>query len=181
MIGSLIGAGLSAVGSIGGALAGRSAAKKQAEMLKNQQAKNQAWYDRRYNEDSTQRADAQAALTRMKDAMTQRSQASAGAAAVMGAGPEAQAVENESQNQALAATVSNIAQAGEQRKDAIEGQYLQQDAALTGAAMGMEAQKGQNIAGAIGGIGQAAAGIATSFNQVGDAAEAAKKDNKVKE
>lgn len=49
-------------------------------MLGEQRRKNQDWYDRRYNEDATQRADAQAMLTRTAEAIRQRNLASAGSA-----------------------------------------------------------------------------------------------------
>ena len=83
MIGSLIGGGLKIGGAIAGGISGAKSAAKQQRMLNQQKMQNQRWYDQRYNEDSTQRADAQAALTNMRNAMAERSQASAGAAAVM--------------------------------------------------------------------------------------------------
>ena len=63
MIGSLVSAGLGAVGGILGASSKNKLIKQQMRMLEQQKKENQDWYDRRYNEDATQRADAQRLLT----------------------------------------------------------------------------------------------------------------------
>ena len=63
MIGSLVGAGLSAVGSIFGGISASKAMKRVKKNLQSQRQENENWYDRRYNEDATQRADAQRILT----------------------------------------------------------------------------------------------------------------------
>lgn len=54
----LVGAALGAVGSIFGGISASRAMKKAKQNLQDQIDKNQDWYDRRYNEDATQRADA---------------------------------------------------------------------------------------------------------------------------
>ena len=54
MIGSLVGAGLSAVGSIFGGISASKAMKKVKKNLQAQKQANKDWYDRRYNEDATQ-------------------------------------------------------------------------------------------------------------------------------
>lgn len=163
MIGSIIGGALKIGGSIAGGIMGRKSARKQARMIAEEKSKNQAWFDRRYNEDSTQRADAQAALTQMRDVMKERSAASAGAAAVMGGTEESIAAEKEAQNKALAETTSNIVVNGEARKDAVEAQYQSRDAQLGQMQLDVERQKAGNISGAIGGIANAGAGISESF------------------
>lgn len=142
---------------------GAKSARKQARMIAGEKSKNQAWFDRRYNEDSTQRADAQAAITKMRDTMKDRTAAAAGTAAVMGGTEESMAIEKEAQNKALAETMSNIAINGEARKDSIEAQYQARDAQLFDAQLGNEQQKANNIAGAVGGAASAGAGIAGSI------------------
>ena len=165
----MLGALLSIGGSIAGGIAGANAARKQRRALQSMKDKNQAWYDKNYYQDPTQRADAQAAITRMKDVMQQRTQRAAGTAAVTGATEETVASEKAAQNNALADVTSNIAANNEQRKDQIEQTYQQKDAAITEAQMQQQAQTGQNIAGAISGLGQVAGQIDTSIAAVTDA------------
>lgn len=168
MLGTIIGAGLSVAGSIAGGIAARSEAKKQAELLQKEKAKNEAWYNRRYNEDSTQRADAQASITRLREAINQRSKNAAGAAAVMGGSESSVAAEKEAQNNAMAQTISNIDVAGEARKDNIESQYMNRDAALTDKENAMSVAKAGGIASAIAGVAKAGGAIAGSFDSVED-------------
>ncbi len=166
MLGSIIGAGLGVAGSIFGGISASKAARKQARMLADEKKKNEAWYNRRYNEDSTQRADAQSALNRMREVMQERSQRSAGTAAVMGTGEEAVAAEKEAQNNALASTTANIAAQGEARKDAVESQYLQRDQDLSNQQQQVQAQKTAAISQAIGGIASAAGGMASNLDLI---------------
>ena len=63
MLGSIIGGAISAAGSIFGGISASKAMKKVKRNLQQQQKDNQNWYDQRYNEDATQRADAQRILT----------------------------------------------------------------------------------------------------------------------
>lgn len=165
MLGTLLAVG----GSIAGGIAGANAASKQRRMLQEQKQKNQAWYDKNYYADPTQRADAQAVLTRMRDIMQSRTKRAAGTAAVTGGTEESVAAEKEAQNNALAQTVSGIAASNENRKDNVEQQYMQKDAAITDAQMQQQSNIGQNIAGAVSGLGQIAGGIESSLAGVKDA------------
>lgn len=165
----MLGALLSIGGSIAGGIAGSEAASKQKRALQAMKDKNQAWYDKNYYQDPTQRADAQAAITRMKDVMQQRTQRAAGTAAVVGATEETVAAEKAAQNNALADVTSNIAANNEQRKDQIEQTYQAKDNAITEAEMQQQAQIGQNVAAAVSGIGQAAGEISDGFAKVKDA------------
>lgn len=140
-----------------GGIFGAASAGKQAEMLGEEKNKNQRWYDRRYNEDSVQRADAQSALTAMREAMKERTAASDGTSAVMGATGEQAAIEKMAQNSALASTISDIARKGEARKDGIEAQYQARDAQLS--QQQLEAEKAKAAA-----IAQAGAGIDATIN-----------------
>ena len=112
MLGTLLAIG----GSIAGGIAGADAAKKQRRMLEEQKQKNQAWYDKNYYADPTQRADAQAAISRMRDVMQERTKRTAGTTAVVGGTEEAVAAEKEAQNNALADVVTNIAASNKQEK-----------------------------------------------------------------
>ena len=169
MIGSLIGAGLGAAASIIGGIKARKAAQQANAMLDQQKAENQAWYDRRYNEDATQRADAQRMLTMTMDRMRRRNQAAAGTAAVMGSSPETVAAEKEANAQALADTASQIAAAGAARKDQVESQYLAQKNALTQQQIAVKNQQAANIGQAAGAAGQALMGAGAAVDELGEA------------
>lgn len=134
------------IGSIIGAIAGVSSANKQAQALNNEDAKNKEWYDRRYNEDITQRAENQQAINQMKDTMLNYGRTSAGAAAVGGASASSLANEKAAMNNALAQTTGNIAAAGAAQKDSIESTYMARDAQISNAKLDAEKAKAQAIA-----------------------------------
>lgn len=163
MIGSLVGAGLSAVGSIFGGISASKAMKKVKKNLQAQKQANQDWYDRRYNEDATQRADAQRILTKTEESIRNRNQQAAGAQAVMGGTEESVAAAKAANNQALADATSQIAVNAEARKDQIEQTYQQRDAQINDALNNLEQQKAQAISSAVQGVAQAGAGIAGAF------------------
>ena len=123
MLGGIIGGALGALGGIFGGISKNKMLKRMRNMINEQKRENQDWYDRRYNEDSTQRADAQAILTQTADMIRRRNQQSAGAQAVMGGTEESAAAAKEANAKALSDATSQIAVAGAQRKDQIEGQY----------------------------------------------------------
>ena len=118
------------IGTVLGGIFTASSKKKQDKMIAKEKEKNEQWYNRRYNEVGTERADAQAALTAMRDAMKERSKAAKGASIVSGGSEESMATEKAAQTAAMAQTISSINAANEQRKDAIESQYLAKDSAL---------------------------------------------------
>lgn len=163
MIGSFVGAGLSAVGSIFGGLSASKAMKKVKRNLQAQKQANEDWYNRRYNEDATQRADAQAMLTRTEELIRDRNRAAAGAQAVMGGTEESVAGAKGANNEALARAVTNIAVDGADRKDAIEQTYQQRGAQLDDALNNMEINKAHALRDAVQGVAQAGAGIADAF------------------
>ena len=123
--------------------------------------RSQSWYDRRYNEDATQRADAQRILTLTNENIRQRNQNAAGAQAVMGGTDESVAAAKAANNQALAEAASQIAAAGERRKDQIEAQYRETNAELNDKLMNLEQAKAQNVAQAVQGVAQAGSNMAS--------------------
>lgn len=147
-------------GTIFGGISASKAMKKVRNSLQEQKRSNQDWYDRRYNEDATQRADAQAILTRTEEAIKSRNRAAAGAAAVAGGTEESVAATKAANAQAMADAASQIAVAGERRKDAVEQQYQQRDAQLDDTLNNMEANKAQAISQAVEGVAQKGANIA---------------------
>lgn len=163
MLGGIIGAAVGAAGNIFGGISKNRMLKKQMQMVREQQAANQNWYDRRYNEDATQRADAQAILARTEEAIKQRNRGAAGAQAVMGGTEESVAAAKEANAKALSDATSRIAIAGEQRKDQVEQQYLAKNDALSDKLRELEGQKQSVLDIAGGAIGGAANGYASGM------------------
>ena len=164
MIGALIGAGLVLASSIAGGIANRKARRKQEQMLAQQQRENQAWYDRKYNEDPTKRADTERLLTQMQEQIKNRNRAAKGRQAVMGGTEDSTTAVKEANNKTLADTTSQIVAANEARKDAIEQQYQQNKRSIQGQQMQMEAEKSADTANAVAGVAGTAANIAATLD-----------------
>ena len=145
MLGSLIGAGLGVASSIFGGISARKARRKQERMLAQQEKENQAWYDRKYNEDPTKRADTVRLLTQMQEQIKNRNNAAKGRQAVMGGTEDSTTAVKEANNKTLADTTSQIVAANESRKDAIEGQYQARKDAIQNKRMGLEAEKATSL------------------------------------
>ena len=142
----LIGSAIGAAGSIFGGIKASKAMKKAKRNVEAQRQKNQDWYDRRYNEDATQRADAQRILTQTEESIKQRNKA------VMGGTDESVAAAKEANNKALADATSQIAADAEARKDNIEATYMQNDNAFVEQLNAIEQGKANAISGAVQGV-----------------------------
>lgn len=163
MLGGIIGGAVGALGGIFGGISKNKMLKKQMAMVNEQKRENQDWYDRRYNEDATQRADAQAILTKTADMIKQRNQQSAGTQAVMGGTDESVAAAKEANAKALSDATSQIAVAGAKRKDQIEGQYRERQQALDEQLRELEADKVDGFGMVSNAIGGAAKGFASGM------------------
>jgi hypothetical protein len=164
MLGSLIGAGLGVASSIFGGISARKARRKQERMLAQQEQENQAWYDRKYNEDPTKRADTVRLLTQMQEQIKNRNKAAKGRQAVMGGTEDSTTAVKEANNKTLADTTSQIVAANESRKDAIEGQYQARKDAIQNKRMGLEAEKAADTASVAAGVAGTAANIAATID-----------------
>lgn len=163
ILGSAIGGALGIGASIFGGISASKAMKKVKRNIEGQMKENQNWYDRRYNEDATQRADAQRILTKTEESIRNRNRQAAGAQAVMGGTEESVAAAKAANNQALADATSQIAVNAEARKDQIEQTYQQRDAQINDALNNLEIKKSEAISSAVQGVAQAGAGIAGAF------------------
>lgn len=163
LIGSIAGDALGAAGSIFGGISASKAMRRVKKNLQAQKQANQNWYDRRYNEDATQRADAQRILTQTEESIRNRNRQAAGAQAVMGGTDESTAAAKAANAQALADATSQIAVNAENRKDQIEQTYQQRDSQINEALNNLEINKAQAISQAVQGVAKAGAGIAGAF------------------
>lgn len=155
----IIGSAIGAAGAIFGGISASKAMRKMKRNVEAQRKKNQNWYDRRYNEDATQRADAQRILTLTQENIKNRNRQAAATAAVMGGTTESVAEEKAANNEALADATSQIAANAEARKDNIEATYMENDNALVEQLNQIEQGKAQSIAGAVQGVAGAAASM----------------------
>lgn len=163
LIGSIAGGALGAAGSIFGGISASKAMRRVKKNLQAQKQANQNWYDRRYNEDATQSADAQRILTQTEESIRNRNRQVAGAQAVMGGTDESTAAAKAANAQALADATSQIAVNAENRKDQIEQTYQQRDSQINEALNNLEINKAQAISQAVQGVAKAGAGIAGAF------------------
>ncbi len=147
-------------GSLIGGLSTRKRLKEIKNNIKGQMQDNEDWYNRRYNEDATQRADAQAMLTQTRDMIRENNRAAAGSAAVMGGTDESVAQTKQANADALAQTSSNIIQNAETRKDAIENTYLQNKSKLNDDLNNLTMQQAQNTQQAVQGAAAGSAQVA---------------------
>lgn len=151
------------IGSIAGGITASKAIKKAKKATEQQRQKNQDWYDRRYNEDATQRGDAQRILTMTEESIKARNQQAAGSAAVMGGTEESVAAAKAANAQALADATSQIAASADARKDNIEATYMENDNAFNDKLNKFETDRANAIAGAVKGVGEAASQIGSSL------------------
>ena len=160
MIGAAIGAGIKIAGSIMGGIKASKAVRKCKAQIYQQKQENKSWYDRRYNEDATQRAEAQAVLSNLREHLKRNSENTAGTQAVIGGTEESVAAQKAADANAMSNAVSNINAMGEARKDAIEQQYQQREANLNAQLENLEVNRAQNTANAVKGVSHTASDIA---------------------
>lgn len=163
-LGTLIGSGIGVVGSLFGGVSAAKQARKAERRIEAGRAENEAWYNRRYNEDGTQRADAQRVLTTLADSVRRRNRAAAGRAAVMGGTEEAAAATRAQNNEMMADATSRVAASAEGRKDRIEEQYMANDRAYNNQLAGIDQQRAAATSAAIQGVAQAGASIGSVFD-----------------
>lgn len=161
-LGSLIGGALKIGGSIFGGYKASQVTKQVLKDLTQQQRENQDWYDRRYNEDATQRADAQRMLAMTMDAIRDRYRQAAGTQAVMGGTEESMAATKAANANALSDTASKIAISGLNRKDNVENMFRQRKDQLNEKVNNLKLAKANNIISAVNGVSGAANDIAVN-------------------
>lgn len=152
----IVGSAVGAAGAVFGGISASKAIKKMKRNIEAQRKKNQDWYDQRYNEDATQRADAQRVLSQTQDMLKRQTDAAAGSAAVGGGTDESVAQAKAAANQTLGNVMSNINAAAEQRKDEIEQTYQANDNAFVEQLNNLEQKKADNISQAVQGVTNAA-------------------------
>lgn len=145
-IGTAIGAGLSVASSVIGGIASAKATKRAEDEAKAQNARNNAWYTRRYNEDYLDTAAGQNLMRQAKEYADRNWKRQQGAQAVGGGTDAATAMAKEAGNKMIGDTVANIASADVQRKDNVDRIHLQQENAYSQQKQNFAMQNAQNVA-----------------------------------
>lgn len=132
-----LGAGISAASAVGNAIFGGISANKQKreqlKALRKQQQENRNWYNRRYNEDATQRADVQRMLSQTNEAIAARNRAASGKQKVVGGTDATLASTQQANAEAVGDAISQTTANAEARKDNIEAQYRERKSELDAA------------------------------------------------
>lgn len=165
-IGSLIVGAVKAGARIYGGIKQKKAANRQKKRIQELQNDNEDWFNRRYNEDTTQRADAQRLITLTQEAMRRNNRALEGQASVAGATTESVAAAKAANNQMVGDTVSQIAANTANRKDAIEQQYMSNKQALAQELNALDNRQARNTASAVRGTTNEIAPMAENLNKV---------------
>ena len=177
-----IGAGISAASSIGNAIFGGLSANRQKNRqlraIRKQQDENRNWYNRRYNEDATQRADVQRMLSKTNEAIAARNRAAAGKKAVVGGTDASLASTQQANAAAVGDALSQVSAQTEARKDNIEQQYRERKADLDAQEQAVkdEAAASKRAATAQAATSAANAGASILANSLGDVAKKGKPD-----
>ena len=162
-IGSLIGAGIGAVGNVISSIASRDATNKANRMLADELDYNKAWYNRHYNEDATQRADAQRVLNMAMERIKANNRAAAGTDAVMGSDTQSKVKEQSAQT--VANIMADIAAKGADRKDQVDAQYEANRKSIKQQQIANKMQNAANIGAAGQGVAQAAIGAGQAYDE----------------
>lgn len=162
----MIGAIIAGAGALAGGIMSAVNANKQRKALKAMRRRNDAWYERNYNEDATQRADAVAMMTKLEEDIKDRNRGAAGRSAVMGVTDEGARAEREANSKATGEAAANIVAASAGRKEAVEREHKQRDESLDQAEANVSAQQTANMAAATQGV--TAAGAAMAGGKMGN-------------
>lgn len=158
MIG-LIGAGIGLAGGIAGGIKSANAARKQQQLISEQEAKNEAWYNRNYYQNYLDSSEARAAIKRVEDTMKKRNQEAQATAAVTGATPESVMAQQENDQKLMSDTIGNLAARSDAKKERIDSINQQNQQNIANARMGQlqanEAGGSQLMGNGLGLIGSA--------------------------
>lgn len=149
-VATAIGAGLGVLSSLyGGSKASKEAKKAQRE-LDRRERREQAWYDRRYNEDYADTAAGQRLLTSARDLAQENFQRASGANRVIGGTGSSVAKAREQGSKVVSDTLSNIASNDVTRKTRVDELHRAAQNDISNKRIGVYDQRAQNITAAAG-------------------------------
>ena len=144
-----IAAAIGAVGGLASALIGGAASSSAAEAAERrqqqQEAKENAWYTRRYNEDYVDTAAGQNLVRRAKEFAKSQWKKASGAQAVAGGTDASVAMAKEAGNRMMGDTIADIAAADLNRKQRVDEQHRAAEAQFAQNDINREMQRANNI------------------------------------
>lgn len=140
-VGALAGLGTAIYGGIKQA----RAEKQEEQLMEEQKAANEAWYNRNYYRDYLNTVEAQNAVKKYRDMIAEQTREARARQAVSGGTPEQAAAVAEAGAEQAGTLVGNLAAQGEASKQAVDAQKLAMDANLN--AQGMTLAQKQQQAG----------------------------------
>lgn len=132
-------------GAVMSGIAGAKAYRNQMKNLRKQERENQNWYDRRYNENATERADSVALNEQAKQHFAEAMAQHQGSAAVMGGTNAQLAAEKNAEAAGYAGIQAQRQQMADTRKDTIENKFMTNKTAIQDKMNALEAQRAQGI------------------------------------
>ena len=152
------GLALGAASSILGGVSSAAAAKRAEQLRREQDARNAAWFARKYNESYIDTAAGRNAIRQATDYARTMTKRAEGAAAVTGGTDAAVAQAKEGANKMIGDTIGQLAAQDTARKESAEATYMQQQDQSTAMQMANQQQRAA-------GISQAAAGASNALIQ----------------
>ena len=164
-IATAIGAGLGLASSLIGGAKASEAAKAAERRQREQEARERAWYNRRYNEDYVDTAAGQNLVRRAKEYARENWKKAAGAQAVAGGTDAATAMAKEAGNKMVGDTIANIAATDTARKTQVDNMHRQAEQNFSQMDINREMQRAQNITAAAQGASNAIMSVAGAVDQ----------------
>ena len=149
---------------LGGAKASK-AAREAEKRQRQQEARENAWYNRRYNEDYLDTAAGQNLVRRAKEYARENWKKAQGAAKVGGATEAASAMAKEAGNKMVGDTMANIAAQDTARKARVDDQHRQAEANFAQMDIARENQRAANITQAAQGASNAMLSMAGALGE----------------
>ena len=144
-IASAIGAGVGLATSLFGGSAAADAAREAERRQRQQEAKENAWYTRRYNEDYVDTAAGQNLVRRAKEFAKSQWKKASGAQAVAGGTDASVAMAKEAGNKMMGDTIADIAAADLNRKQRVDEQHRTAEQQFAQNDINREMQRANNI------------------------------------
>lgn len=163
-------AAIGAAGSLIGGAASAKKAKKAELELAAKQNREDAWFQRRYNESYADTAAGRAMINEAKDYARENWKKASGAAAVTGGTDAATAQAKEAGNKMVGSAIRNMAVQDTARKDSAENSHLRMQDNYSNQKIALSQQQASNVASTAAGLSNAAMTAAASF---GDGAKKA--------
>lgn len=142
----LAGLALGVGSSILGGVSSANAARRAERLRQEQDARNAAWFNRKYNESFIDTSAGRNAIRQATDYAKRQTQRAEGAAAVTGGTDAAVAQAKESANKMIGDTIGNLAAQDTARKESAENTYIQQQAQSTAQQMQTQQMRANAIA-----------------------------------